>query len=952
MVIIVFALVVCAALLVPRINVNTDMTKYLPDDYPMKLGLDLVRENILGIDEQIQELGSTFGNGNDLMPTDLPRTLVIGVALVFLVLLIMCSSVTEVLLFLLTTMAAVALNMGTNAFLPSVSMLTNTLCPVLQMVLSMDYCIILMNRYRQERAVGMAPSDAIEGAVSSAAPSVLSSAFTTIVSLLMLTFIKLKIGADLGFVLAKGVALTLVCCFTVLPALIVWADKSLMGKVKSVPRFPSAPVARFQAKWRWPLAVLFVAIVALAAVFQSRTPIYFAPNWDSKASEEHESQGNPMLLVYSTADEAAIPELLRRLEADPQVMQTISYPTTLGRECTAEEMSAMMSGFSDEALPADLLRIVYYALAHPDMDGELSFSEMQDALEMLSDEGLMPENIDYRKIIADAMRPSVMVPEVQDEPAMETVEDLEPLPGHDPIPAVNQLPDDNSLPAADSIALPLEEPDAIAPADTVADVPAVTWDDVHRQRTAADIAAFVGAGPQQINMVFRLAGKAGGTMSLAELYTFTRDNILSNKRYSAFVPQDMKEKFNEAGKILEAVIAAGPPAEADPETDAVAEAEPLHEPLDSTPVQLPVDTVLVAEVAAPEPTPAYDSELTSASDPELTLEPIYEPTPLDRLLDIMASGRRYPSGRMYSALSGAGIPVSRDDLDLLYLYTLSIRDFDPEQTATPERLLNYVADTLMAMPSLGRLVPEDARQRVDSIRTLVSENSGKLRGPEYSIALVTTGYPSESDPTFEFVDKARAQADSLLPGTHYWIGESEMYKELKDAFPSELTLLTILTVLAIYLIVALTFRSLLIPVPLVLSVLTGVYVNVIASGFGGGQMYYLSYLIVQGILMGAAIDYSILFTSYFRDARKSMPLAESIRSAFEGSSHSVLTSGLILSLVPMVMSVTMGDPMIAGILKSLSIGAFSAVLIILFLLPAALGVLDPIINRKIKYNED
>jgi len=608
----------------------------------------------------------------------------------------------------------------------------------------------------------------------------------------------------------------------------------------------------------------------------------------------------------------------------------------------------MMSGFSDEALPADLLRIVYYAISHPDMDGALSFSEMQDALDMLSAEGLMPENIDYKKIIADAMQPPVT--EMLEEPAAETADEPEPSTGPDSIPDDNPVPDDNPLPAADSLALLLEEPDAIAPADTVADVPAVTWDDVHRQRTAADIAAFVGAGPQQISMVFRLAGKAGGTMSLAELYTFARDNILSNKRYSTLVPKEIKEKFNEAGRLLEDIIAAGPPAEADPETDAVADAEPLPEPVDSAAVLTPVDTVLVAEVAAPDTTSASHQEPDPATDP--APEPIYEPTPLDRILDMMASGRRYPSGRMYSALSAAGIPVSRDDLDLLYLYVLSIRDFAPEQTATPERLLNYVADTLMAMPSLGRLVPEDARQKVDSIRTLVADNSGILRGPNYSIALITTGYPSESAPTFEFVDKARAQADSLLPGTHYWIGESEMYKELKDAFPSELTLLTILTVLAIYLIVALTFRSLLIPVPLVLSVLTGVYVNVIASGFGGGQMYYLSYLIVQGILMGAAIDYSILFTSYFRDARKSMTLAESIRSAFEGSSHSVLTSGLILSLVPMVMSVTMGDPMIAGILKSLSIGAFSAVLIILFLLPAALAVLDPIINRKIKYNEN
>ena len=221
-----------------------------------------------------------------------------------------------------------------------------------------------------------------------------------------------------------------------------------------------------------------------------------------------------------------------------------------------------------------------------------------------------------------------------------------------------------------------------------------------------------------------------------------------------------------------------------------------------------------------------------------------------------------------------------------------------------------------------------------------------LRGERYSFALVGTSYPQESDSTFAFVAYANAAADSLLGGTHYWIGESEMYKELKDAFPSELLLLTILTVLAIYLIVAATFRSLLVPVPLVLSVLTGVYVNVIVSGIGGGQMYYLAYLIIQGILMGAAIDYSILFTSYFRAARKSGDVPHSIQTAFEGSSHSVLTSGLILILVPMVMSFVMADPMIASILKSLSIGALAAVIIILFLLPAMLAVMDPIISSK------
>ena len=76
-------LAVAAAMMVPHININTDMTKYMPDDYPMKVGLDIVREQIPGMEEQISSLGATFGDGADLMPTDLPRTLAIGVSLLF-----------------------------------------------------------------------------------------------------------------------------------------------------------------------------------------------------------------------------------------------------------------------------------------------------------------------------------------------------------------------------------------------------------------------------------------------------------------------------------------------------------------------------------------------------------------------------------------------------------------------------------------------------------------------------------------------------------------------------------------------------------------------------------------------------------------------------------------------------------------------------------------------------
>ncbi|MBO7070220.1 MAG: MMPL family transporter, partial [Bacteroidales bacterium] len=138
-------LAVLFALQIPHTNINTDMTKYLPEDYPMRQGMNILEEDLPSMHEQLREFGSVFADGNDLIPKDLPRALITGFSLACIVLLIMCSSVMEVLLFLITIGLAVALNMGTNSLLSSVSMMTHMLANILQMVLSMDYCIILMN---------------------------------------------------------------------------------------------------------------------------------------------------------------------------------------------------------------------------------------------------------------------------------------------------------------------------------------------------------------------------------------------------------------------------------------------------------------------------------------------------------------------------------------------------------------------------------------------------------------------------------------------------------------------------------------------------------------------------------------------------------------------------------------------------------------------------------------
>jgi len=922
-------LAVLCAILVPHVNVNSNMTRYLPDDYPMTRGMLIVESELPAIQEQMQEFGGVFADGNDLMPTNLPRTLLIGVILVFVVLLLMSSSVMEVPLFLITVGFAVVLNMGTNALLDSVSMMTNTLSPVLQMVLSMDYSIILMNRYRQEKMRGKLPVPAMESAVEGAMASILSSAFTTIVSLLMLCFIKLKIGADLGIVLAKGVAFSLLCNFTVLPTLIIWGDKGVEATRKKVPVLPSAALSRFLNRFRVPVAILFLAVFVAFAWLQRRTALCFAPQWDSNVSELQTGE-NALMLIYSNDEENAIPPLLDAISLDPMVHQTLSYPSLVNRPRTVEDLLHLADDFAGQGefpdIPEDLLHLVYYAHSHPERTETFSLKELQATADELSARGLVPDGFSPDQLMKSFLPKTPAVPA---KPAR-------PLP---PVaPVVPETAEEEPV-AEQEDTLQIEQIGPVIPEILPEEVPEdygpLNYEVIHTPYTSAEMADLLESDASQIATVYRLAGKRRGKMTLVEFTDYIRNHILNNRIYAAFVPKGMEEQMALLEEVLAKIEAAGPTLIADvPDI-----------PSEDTPKEASDTLRIEATPVIPDPDRESPTE-EIAGQTGYDIEPESAPSPQERLLDMYLSSRRYTSARMHSALSAAGIPVSKDQLDLLYLYAGAKRDYDPETAIAPGVLLDYLADTLLTHPALAGFVPDSTRALVADARKQLFSGVGMLHGNSHSAAVVLSGYEVESDSTFAFVERLRATAGETLQKPHYWVGESEMYKLLKDGFPRELLLLTLLTVLSIFLIVALTFRSLLVPVPLVMTIMAGIYANVWASGLGGNSMYYLSYLIIQGILMGATIDYSILFTSYYLSARKTTDIPGALEGGYKGSSHSILTSGLILSIVPFVLSFTMDDPMIASILKSLAFGAFAILLLILFLLPAVLATLDPLFRKQ------
>ena len=158
----------------------------------------------------------------DVLDRLIPMAIIVGT----IILLLMCRSFFEPVLLLVSIGIAILINMGSNVIFESVSDMTFSIAAIFQLVLSIDYSIMLLHRYQQEfELLGRQNKPkAMRNAIVNAFGSVSSSSITTIVSLLVLLMMSFTIGKDIGLVISKGVFFSVVCVFTVMPTLIIWFD--------------------------------------------------------------------------------------------------------------------------------------------------------------------------------------------------------------------------------------------------------------------------------------------------------------------------------------------------------------------------------------------------------------------------------------------------------------------------------------------------------------------------------------------------------------------------------------------------------------------------------------------------------------------------------------------------------------------------------------------------------
>ena len=158
---------------------------------------------------------------------EIPAVMAISVAIVVLVLLLTSQAWFEPFLLLIVFAVSILINMGTNFLFPDVSFITFAVCAILQLALSIDYAIMLLHTWNNCCDDGLGPEEAMVEALSQSFMRIASSAFTTIAGLLSLLFMSFTIGFDIGMVLSKGILISMLGVFLLMPALTLLLKKPL-----------------------------------------------------------------------------------------------------------------------------------------------------------------------------------------------------------------------------------------------------------------------------------------------------------------------------------------------------------------------------------------------------------------------------------------------------------------------------------------------------------------------------------------------------------------------------------------------------------------------------------------------------------------------------------------------------------------------------------------------------
>ncbi len=240
---------------------------------------------------------------------------------------------------------------------------------------------------------------------------------------------------------------------------------------------------------------------------------------------------------------------------------------------------------------------------------------------------------------------------------------------------------------------------------------------------------------------------------------------------------------------------------------------------------------------------------------------------------------------------------------------------------------------------------DDLDKDLEDMHAQLEDALAQLSGEHYSRMVLELDLPEESAETFAFLDTLHVLAESEYPENVYLVGESTKNQDLSASFEKDNILISILSVVFVIVVLLFTFKSVGLPLLLIMVIQGSIWMNFSFPYLMQSHLFFISYLVVSAIQMGANIDYAIVITNRYTVLKKEMPIKEAMMLALNQAFPTIVTSGTMLASAGVLIGQLSSDPIIASIGTCLGRGTLISILLVMGVLPQILLLGDTIIER-------
>jgi len=220
----------------------------------------------------------------------------------------------------------------------------------------------------------------------------------------------------------------------------------------------------------------------------------------------------------------------------------------------------------------------------------------------------------------------------------------------------------------------------------------------------------------------------------------------------------------------------------------------------------------------------------------------------------------------------------------------------------------------------------------------------------YSRIILYTDTTEEGVDTFDTVQTILDTA-AMHYDEYYLAGQSTTLFDMKNVVSIDTKLINLVAIIGIFLVLLVTFRSLILPLFLLFSIETAIWINLSFPYFTGQPLSFIGYLIISTVQLGATVDYAILFTNAYLDNRKTLPKKDAMRVTIQDNLVAILTSAGILATAGFTLAFTTSNPIISELGTLLGRGTLLSLIMVACVLPALLVSFDKIIQKTTLNNK-